>query len=296
MDKMEKLNWDDLRVLSAVIKTDNLTSAARRLQIDPTTASRRITRLSSSIGLPVYTKLSDGWRLNPQLQTFFGLVDEFCHEMERELSQFSTPAYGKSNSRHELAISAPASVVAGVFLPHLSDLTAKHPELGLSLHFGTLIKGLGNNDLIITTSQPSQGRLMVQKLGQLTLEAFAPKTMNPKDRSSWIGGVGLEDPFGVEMFGKTIFGQEPEHRVDTFAHALQLSLSNGAPSILPRITARPKLEFLDRLDPKNPLKMDLLMCFHESRKDDAGLRAVIEWIKWAFSEEAEVCRSAYEGE
>ncbi|MGR3637100.1 MAG: LysR family transcriptional regulator, partial [Shimia sp.] len=150
MDKMEKLNWDDLRVLSAVIKTENLTSAARRLQIDPTTASRRITRLSSSIGLPVYTKLSDGWRLNPQLQTFFGLVDEFCHEMEREMSKFKTPAYGKSSSRLELALSAPASVVAGVFLPHLSDLTAKHPELGLSLHFGTLIKVLGNNDLIIT--------------------------------------------------------------------------------------------------------------------------------------------------
>ena len=57
------MNWDDLRIVSTVSKTNSYSQAARLLHMDETTVSRRIARLESSFGVTLFEAV-DG-RRNP---------------------------------------------------------------------------------------------------------------------------------------------------------------------------------------------------------------------------------------
>lgn len=47
-------NWDDMRIFLAVARAQRLSTAARLLGIDPTTVSRRLSRLSETLGTPLF--------------------------------------------------------------------------------------------------------------------------------------------------------------------------------------------------------------------------------------------------
>lgn len=60
----DSLDWDDVRVFLYAARTGSLSQAARRLQIDHSTVSRRIAQLEASIGSAVLTRQRSGLKLN----------------------------------------------------------------------------------------------------------------------------------------------------------------------------------------------------------------------------------------
>ena len=55
------MDWDDLRVFLAVLRSESLSGAGRRLQIDPATVGRRVARLEEAIGARLFTKTPQGY-------------------------------------------------------------------------------------------------------------------------------------------------------------------------------------------------------------------------------------------
>ena len=53
-------NWDDLRFLVALSKTGTMTAAAKSLGTNTATVSRRIERLSETLGMPAFIKTGEG--------------------------------------------------------------------------------------------------------------------------------------------------------------------------------------------------------------------------------------------
>ncbi len=60
----ESIDWDDLRVFLYAARTGSLSQAARRLQVDHSTVSRRIAQLEASIGSALLTRQRSGLKLN----------------------------------------------------------------------------------------------------------------------------------------------------------------------------------------------------------------------------------------
>lgn len=60
----ESIDWDDLRVFLHAARTGSLSQAARRLQIDHSTVSRRIAQLEASIGSALLMRQRSGLKLN----------------------------------------------------------------------------------------------------------------------------------------------------------------------------------------------------------------------------------------
>ena len=52
-------NWDDLRFLVALSKTGTMTAAAKSLGTNTATVSRRIERLSETLGMPAFIKTGE---------------------------------------------------------------------------------------------------------------------------------------------------------------------------------------------------------------------------------------------
>lgn len=57
---LEELDWDDLRIFLAVIRSGNLTQAAKIVHVDHSTISRRISRLELCLGGALFERRKDG--------------------------------------------------------------------------------------------------------------------------------------------------------------------------------------------------------------------------------------------
>ncbi|WP_108469602.1 LysR family transcriptional regulator [Polynucleobacter difficilis] len=57
---IEELDWDDLRIFLAVIRSGNLTQAAKTVHVDHSTISRRISRLELCLGGALFERRKDG--------------------------------------------------------------------------------------------------------------------------------------------------------------------------------------------------------------------------------------------
>lgn len=57
---IEELDWDDLRIFLAVIRSGNLSQAAKTIHVDHSTISRRISRLELCLGGTLFERRKDG--------------------------------------------------------------------------------------------------------------------------------------------------------------------------------------------------------------------------------------------
>jgi len=58
--RLEELDWDDLRVFLTVVRTGNLSKAAKQMRLDHSTISRRIAQLELCLGGPLFERRRDG--------------------------------------------------------------------------------------------------------------------------------------------------------------------------------------------------------------------------------------------
>ncbi len=59
------MKWDDIRYLLAVERERSMAAAARRLQVDQTTVSRRLHALEAALGAQLFERSDGGWTPTP---------------------------------------------------------------------------------------------------------------------------------------------------------------------------------------------------------------------------------------
>lgn len=62
--QFQHLNWDDLRIFLEVARAGNISKSAKRLNVDHSTASRRISQLEFTIGSSLFDRNKNGLQLN----------------------------------------------------------------------------------------------------------------------------------------------------------------------------------------------------------------------------------------
>jgi len=60
----DTLNWDDLRVFLHAARAGNLSQTAKRMRLDHSTVSRRISQMEASLGVAVFERHRTGLKLN----------------------------------------------------------------------------------------------------------------------------------------------------------------------------------------------------------------------------------------
>src|SRR5258708_19729068 len=61
-DPLDKLSWDDLRIIKAIGESGGLAAAARMLGFNNTTISRRLSRLERVVGAVLFDRPRTGYR------------------------------------------------------------------------------------------------------------------------------------------------------------------------------------------------------------------------------------------
>ncbi len=271
-------NWDDLRYLMAVHKTGSMSAAARLLSTNPATVSRRLARLAEALGYELFHKTPEGWVASDAIGTLLQSVSSFEGEIESYLN--ANVALG-GQIGGAISIGMPGSLAFGVLYPRIAELTRDYPGIRLSLHAQTYRETLGENDLIISPIRPQQGRLIVKPIGKVHANVYCMPD-SPRNEG-WIGLHRDHDMYEPMQRAMDIMaGRPPSLRLENLHDTADAIRVTGLPGLTLRIDAalNPDMKLYE---PSNPdTETALYLCYHETRRRDPLLQAVIDWAARAF--------------
>lgn len=270
-------NWDDLRYLMAVHKTGSMSAASRLLDTNPATVSRRLARLAEALGHELFHKTPEGWVASEAIGPLLQSVSSFEGEIESYLNANDTD---DGNLRGTISVGMPGSLANGVLYPRAAALVSRHPGIRLNLHAQTYRETLGENDLIISPIRPQQGRLIVKPIGRVHSNLYAfPESVRG---GPWIGLLREHDGHEPMQRAMQVMGSAPSLRVETLFDVAEAMRITRLPGLTLGLYAalQPEMELYDAEAPDN--ETALYLCYHETRRHDPLLQAVIEWATDAF--------------
>ncbi|MGI3164877.1 LysR family transcriptional regulator [Pseudooceanicola sp. 200-1SW] len=272
-------NWDDLRYLVAVHKTGSMSAAARLLDTNPATVSRRLGRLSETLGFELFLKTPQGWTANDSIGELIETITAFENEIESYLN--TRDNVGTTITGH-VNIGCSPSVATYVLLPGLKDLMEENPDLQITLTNQFYQDALGDNDLFISAIRPQQGRLVVRFVGKFATNVFCYPD-SPRD-GRWVGLHALHDRYPPVQHCRTIMGgRDPMIRVETMMDSVRTVRSTRLPGILPTGAALGDPELIPFEPESRPMQTPLYLCFHETRRKDPLVQMVADWVADRFN-------------
>ena len=159
MDRFESLS-----IVLAVAEAGSLSAAARRLNIPPATASRKIAELESHLRARLFDRSAPKLVLTAAGSSYVEAVKPILAELSEAdravSSEYALPA-------GELVVTAPVGLGRLHLLPVVAQFLRAHPEIDVRLVLGDRILNLveENVDLALRVGQLPDSRLMAQRVG-----------------------------------------------------------------------------------------------------------------------------------
>ncbi|MGX9181165.1 LysR family transcriptional regulator [Mesorhizobium sp. BHbdii] len=168
------MNWDDVRIFLAVARAGQILGAAKRLELNHATVSRRVAALEDALRTKLFRRLTTGSELTPAGERFLDIAERMEGDM---IAARSTVAGEGDDVSGTVRIGAPDGFGVAFLAKRLGALTALHRELTIQLVPVPRSFSLSRReaDIAITVERPTEGRLVAGKLVDYTLGLFASR-------------------------------------------------------------------------------------------------------------------------
>jgi len=124
------LDWDDLRVVTAIHHAGSLRGAARAMGVNHATVNRRLTHLETALGARLFDRRPEGYVLSQAGEDILAVAEKTAAELlavERRIGGRDDAPYGT------VRLNIPPAMLNS-FLPDiLTDFTRAHPEIELDV-------------------------------------------------------------------------------------------------------------------------------------------------------------------
>jgi molybdate transport repressor ModE-like protein len=170
----DQFDWNLVRSFLAITRTGSMTAAAKRLKIDYSTLSRRITALETSLGAQLFDRRTSGSSLTEAGQRLL----EMAEQMD-QLAVSATQSIGdtKLQATGAVRIGTPDGFGAHFLAACLGELSDRHPDLSIELVAMPREFSLSRReaDIAVSLTRPSEGRLHSRKLTDYELGLYASR-------------------------------------------------------------------------------------------------------------------------
>ncbi len=167
------MDWDQLRFFLELARAGRLVIAARRLEVDHTTVSRKVQALEKKLGMALFLREPDGYKLTeagrdllPQVEAmesaYVGIAQSLTPGSDQQLSGLvrvgTTEGYGST-----------------ILASQLTRLSQRHPDLKVELLAVPRALQLSRNeaDIVITLERPGRGPFIITRLTDYHLHLYA---------------------------------------------------------------------------------------------------------------------------
>ncbi|AUM12937.1 LysR family transcriptional regulator [Ketobacter alkanivorans] len=169
---MNKVEWSDLYFFNAVARNGSLAKAAQALGVTHSTVFRRINSLEEDLGVKLFDRLPDGYRLTAlgeELETYSEQVSSTIDDMQRMLFNRNDQMKGPIN------LTAPHNFAYHFLPPLIQKFQAQYPGVTVNLMVSNADYNLSRReaDLAIRATSAPPEFLIGSKLFSLRWAAYA---------------------------------------------------------------------------------------------------------------------------
>jgi len=191
---MQIKSWDDLRYLLAIKRGQSLSAAARLLNVNTTTVSRRIGSLESTVGNPLIHRLPNG---AIELTESGETLATASENAEHHINAVEDALGSEENLCHGLVrLTSVPIVINQILTPKINSLIRIHPKLGVELISESRDLSLTRReaDIAIRLARPTSGgtQLKIRKLGELSCSVYALRKI-PRDQILEVPWIAYDD-------------------------------------------------------------------------------------------------------
>ncbi|MEM1342607.1 MAG: LysR family transcriptional regulator [Pseudomonadota bacterium] len=281
--KIQQLNWDDLRCLSALSEAGSVHAASTRLRLDATTLLRRIRRLSAALGVDLIERRDSRYQLSEtgaKVSEYGASIDGTIHDLVRHLGRDDLTLRGS------VRVTALSSVMSRVIAPALPAFHAAYPDITLELlgEARNLSLARDEADIAIRFALPSGPELVGRKLNDVAFFPCSRRMEHAPDveTAPWLTYV---EPMAHLPEAQWTSREIDPRRIIMRANGIETlaaMVRNGVGvALLPGYMLRADSR-LTAIGP-SPLSRELWMAVHADRRNIPRIRAVMEWLVDALS-------------
>lgn len=271
-------SWDDLRYFACFASSGSLSAAARDLNVEHATISRRILSLEADLNLKLVDRRGRKLRLTPFGEEIAAIIEK----MDVRAQQVRRHAWNAaSDLRGEVTISAPPAFAVAMLAAPLTALHRKHPNLRVFISSDVHTASLDQRqaDIAIRLRRPEHGDLTAMKLGEIAFRLYARKDyLERTAEADWqyiaLGGALAASPQQIAL-GAT--APAPGLSADHIDMQLALVRAGAGVAMLPDFVAAddPELTGL----PTPPLRREVWLTYHSDARDAVPIQTVIGELK-----------------
>jgi DNA-binding transcriptional LysR family regulator len=192
------MNWDDIKLFLEVARSQRLSIAAKRLQLDSSTVSRRLHKLEQSLTVKLFDRTLDGHQLTDDGRKLLAAA----RSMELQANQaLNTLKLQQQQNAGTVRVGATEAFGNFFIAPNLSPLLTQYPNIQLDLLlFSRHVKISRNEaDIAIMVEKPNSSSMIVSPLCDYQLMLYAhpdylaktniPVTLETLNQHQWVSYI-----------------------------------------------------------------------------------------------------------
>ncbi len=286
-----QLPWDDVRLFLALCRARTLGEAARRLGVDASTLSRRLTALELSLRSTLFERGRDGIAATEAAQRLLPVAEE----MEQVMARFTDTAEDfERNVSGRVRIACPGDTAELLVAPFLPQLLKRYPLLQVDLSAGEGVVDLARReaDLALRTARPTAGDLVMTRLFTVQWRVAAAPAVARKIRTlrawsdvPWLGwDAPLAETTPGRWYARFLNGVEPVVRADRLAIQVACARAGLGVALVPDLSLRASGLVPLKLSPALQVSVtpwpqdDFLLVAHRSLRRVPRVRAVWDFL------------------
>jgi DNA-binding transcriptional LysR family regulator len=166
-----KMNWDDLRIFLIIARAGTVSEAARQLELDHSTVSRRLANLEARLAIRLFDRAGRRLTINAAGEQLKRTAE---HLESGLLSDLAVLEAMQGSRVGTVRIGVPEGLGVGYLAGRLGGLAETYPEIALELvalpqNYSLAAREV---DIAITLDRPEFGNIVVRKLTDYALRFF----------------------------------------------------------------------------------------------------------------------------
>ncbi len=278
---MQALNWNDLRFVLAVARTQSFAEAGRRLGVNESTVARRISQAESRLGARLFER-----NLGVSHPTKAGaVVVSGAERIELEVQAVESAVSGADRlAAGSVRVTSVPIIVNRVLVPALPQLLRKHPQLQIELIAEPRDLSLTKRDadIALRLARPrKEFRAIARCIGRLDYAVYglSGRSMEPLPWITYEDSMA-DLPQGRWIQGRVIRdGETPIQVMVNDAEAILQAVNAGlGKSLLPIAIGDREAGLVRHSDGPVLLSRELWLMVHPELRDLTRIRVVMDWL------------------
>ena len=277
------MNWDDLRIVSAIRDEGTYAGASARLRINETTVGRRLARIERTLGLRLFEPVDGVRKPTPQCEAVLAHVEA----MAKHAAEINKVGEGLPRLVGRFRIASTNAVAEEILAPRAGEFLARNA--GLTLQFLTSPENVKFSrweaDMAIRLRKPDKGDFTISKLADVQLFLVEPATAAAGPEPAVCSYPQGLDRIPESQYLRSKGLHDRARCITDNARVIRaLVRSYRAAGVLPEYLCRGLLaDRRLRLTPL-PRRRDVWLLVQAHLKRDPAARIVIDWIRECFAD------------